>query len=217
MIRNRDDLLDISSHDLVRWMDVVRSVQGREQLRVLESFWASQIRSKAWIVNSLKRLSEWDWKDETWERIYVFGGWYGVSGTLLKRAFPRARVVSIDIDPECAKIGQRMNPDVEFVTCDMAEFNYYAPGHYLIINTSTEHVSQETFDTWRNNLPRSGPTDNHHVLVLQGNNFDSIPEHIRCADDIDHFRTINRVSNHRIYSGELNCIQFTRYMTMELI
>lgn len=199
-------------------MDVVRSIQGRDQYRVLESFWASQIRSKSWLVNNLLRLCEWDWEDRGWGEIYVFGGWYGVVGTLLKRAFPTTHVVSIDIDPTCAEIGQRMNPDVEFVTCDMARFHdYRCDRPFTAINCSTEHVLQDTFDAWRNNIPKTRPHEEHHVLVLQGNNYDSIPEHVRCTDSLESFKAINRVGKKCFYAGELNCVQFTRYMSLEFV
>jgi len=75
----------------------------------------------------------------------------------------------------------------------------------LIINTSTEHVSQNTFDTWLNNMPANVP------IILQGNNFFSCEEHIRCTDTLNEFTKINKLDT-IIYSGELDCIQFKRFM-----
>jgi hypothetical protein len=205
------DEINIPSHDLIRWMNVVRSFQGRDQSRVLESFWASQIRSKAWVVNALKYMGPGHR-----DNIYVFGGWYGVGANLLKRAFPRSRVVSIDIDPMCREIGMEMNPDVEFVTCDMADFWDYG-SEFIAVNCSTEHVTQETFDEWRNTIPKSQyGHDCRRMVVMQGNNFD-IPEHVRIANSHSHFMEINRVGDRLVFDGSLNCVQFTRYMTMEYV
>jgi hypothetical protein len=55
---------------------------------------------------------------------------------------------------------------------------------------------------------------NYNVpIILQGNNFFSCPEHIRCSTNLDDFNKKNPLEK-VIYTGELNCVQFTRYMTI---
>jgi hypothetical protein len=184
-------------------MNVIRETSGPEQYRLLENFWASQLRSKAWLINTIKML---DLPQDG--NVYVFGGWYGILASLIKDNFNYDAVYSIDIDAECKVIGELLDSRIKFVTSDMiyiTKEEIINPS--LIINTSTEHVSQNTFDIWLNNMPNNVP------IILQGNNFFSCKEHIRCTDTLNKFTKINQLDT-IIYSDELDCIQFNRFMNI---
>jgi len=70
--------IDISSDRIIQWMNVIRDTSGTDQFRLLENFWASQLRSKAWLINTVKML---DLPQDG--NAYVFGGWYGILASLI--------------------------------------------------------------------------------------------------------------------------------------
>ena len=116
------------------------------------------------------------------------------------------KIYSIDVDESTEAIGTQLNPDINFVIQDMKNFEFNElPG--LIINTSTEHISQETYDIWFSKLPTMVP------IILQGNNFFSCNEHIRCSQDLEQFKKDNYLDSF-IFEGTLDCNEFNRYMTI---
>lgn len=190
---------------VIQWMNVVREeIHSPEQFRVLENFWASQLNSKMWLIEHINEQCLLF----PGSHIYIFGGWYGILAQLLIQAIPGVKVTSIDIDPKCAIFGKRLklpDDDIEFITADMQHFTEYTPNTRLIINTSTEHVTQETFDSWLFNVPQNVN------VVLQGNDFFACEEHVRCCETIEDFIKINNLNNIK-FAGKLDCIQFTRFM-----
>jgi hypothetical protein len=182
-------------------MNVIRDTSGTDQYRLLENFWASQLRSKAWLINTIKML---DFPQDG--NVYIFGGWYGILASLIKDNFDYDAVYSIDIDAECEITGKLLDNRIKFVVSDMTNITKEEIiNTSLIINTSTEHISQNTFDTWLNNMPDNVP------IILQGNNYFSCEEHVRCSIDLEDFKKMNFLDVIH-YEGELDCTQFTRYM-----
>jgi hypothetical protein len=89
-------------------------------------------------------------------------------------------------------------------TADMQEYQYDDTAD-IVINTSTEHVTQETYDIWYNNIPSGS------LVVVQGNDFFSCDEHVRCSKDLDEFMTMNHV-HEPIFSGQLKTTMYYRFM-----
>jgi hypothetical protein len=89
-------------------------------------------------------------------------------------------------------------------TVDMQEYQYNDTAD-IVINTSTEHVSQETYDDWYDNIPSGS------LVVVQGNDFFSCDEHVRCSKDLDEFVTMNQVID-PIFTGQLKTSMYTRFM-----
>jgi hypothetical protein len=192
----------LKPHRVVQWMNIIRETQGAEQYRILESFWESQVTSKQWILDALSDLNM-----SCYGSVYIFGGWFGVLGGMLRDTYTNIDVVySIDVDANTKLIGERLNPDVTFITSDMKDF-VFPKLPSLVINTSTEHVSQTTLDAWLERVPKLVP------VILQGNNFFSCAEHVRCSNNLDEFKKMNPLGVTK-YEGELDCKQFTRYMTI---
>lgn len=192
----------VNSTRIVQWMNVIRGTRGNEQYRILESFWESQITSKQWMIDTLNSLNT-----PCHGAVYVFGGWFGVLGGMLRDSFNHIHTVySIDLDCNAKCIGERLNPDVTFITSDMKDF-VFPETPSLVINTSTEHVTQAIFDAWMSQIPIFTP------IVLQGNNFFSCGEHVRCSNNLNEFKKMNYLCLIK-YEGELDCKQFTRYMTI---
>jgi hypothetical protein len=192
----------VSSARIIQWMNVIRATHGDEQHRILESFWESQLTSKQWLIDTLNTLNM-----DCYKSVYVFGGWYGVLGGMLRDTHKHIHAVySIDLDANSKIIGEQMNPDVTFITADMKDF-VFPETPSLVINTSTEHVAQHIFDAWAVQIPKLVP------VVLQGNNFFSCTEHVRCSSTLEDFKKMNPLNVYK-YAGELDCKQFTRYMTI---
>lgn len=182
------------------WMFFARS--NPEYLdRFAECFWPSQILSKEYAITMLKSKLEWNGEERP---VFIFGGWYGVFAQMLYHTYPN-KYYSIDVDPICEGVIEGMKeickhslhigePNIIPVTADMSEYEY-PEDPYLVINTSTEHVSQETYDTWWNKIPKGTK------YFIQGNNFFECDEHIRCTDTLDEFIEINHVSDSDINLG----------------
>lgn len=187
---------------VVQWMNIVRQTEGKQQYRILESFWNSQLTSKQWLIDTLNQKHI-----PVYGSVYIFGGWFGVLGGMVLDAFKHIKsVYSIDIDPDVKEIGEKLNPDVHFITSDMQNF-IFEERPSLIINTSTEHINQDLYNNWLENTPKFVP------IILQGNNYFSCKEHVRCSTDLEDFKKMNPLTSIK-YEGELNCTQFTRYMTI---
>jgi hypothetical protein len=190
----------INENRLIQWMDTIRNHSGTIQYRILESFWASQIRSKTWLIKTALENNILNGP------IYIFGGWYGVLGGMIADYTIDEKIYSIDVDESTEAIGTQLNPDINFIIQDMKNFEFNEIPR-LIINTSTEHISQETYDIWFSKLPTMIP------IILQGNNFFSCNEHIRCSQDLKQFKKDNYLDSF-IFEGTLDCNEFNRYMTI---
>jgi hypothetical protein len=70
----------------------------------------------------------------------------------------------------------------------MEEFKYETRVD-LVINTVTEHLTQEIYDKWYDNIPKGT------YFVIQGNNDYKEPDHVRAVQTLDEFNRINRVEN----------------------
>lgn len=190
----------IATPRVITWMNTIRdTLDDDARNRILECFWSSQLSSKTWLINTIPKGTDTS-------AITVYGGWYGTLGGMLTDTCTLSRpVISIDIDPSCAIVGSVLNPDVTYKTQDM-RMGDETPAT-LIINTSTEHIDQATYDAWWANLPKNV------VVILQGNNYRNHPEHIRCAESLEDFMVANPLDS-ILYQGSLDCVQFTRYMTI---
>ena len=195
----------VSVNTVIGWMNTIRNLPENQRYRALESFWDTQLASKLWILKTIK-----EYKLDV-SNVYIFGGWTGVLSSLLlsDKDLNVKKVYSIDIDPWCKPIAESMCIyDIRFAAIcdDMKSFNMYGEPS-LVINTSTEHVSQEVYNIWYDTIPANTN------VIIQGNNFFSCKEHVRCSKNVDDFMLMNRVKN-LSYSGELPNSQYTRFMSL---
>ena len=185
------------------WMDAIRNSEDR--YRTLESFWKGQIRSKIWLIDHLMAHVSSINND-----IVIHGGWNGVLASLLfQSSIEINNIVSIDIDPQCEEIARTMNKiehisnRFEAITCNMIDYNYrFFPN--IVINTSCEHITQDVYNKWLSKIPKGA------LIVLQSNNYFQLDEHIRCAEDIDHF--IDQSSIKILTSSILELPKYNRFM-----
>jgi len=174
--------MHISDKVVVSWFNFLRDNVDNPEVtkRYYECFWESQLKSKQIVLDLIDSMDIY--------QCYIFGGWYGLLAQILTDSRRSHHpIVSVDIDPKCEVVINRyFNFDGGIVanTGDMSTYKYKIRPD-LVINTSTEHVDQKTYDAWYDNIP----LDTEYII--QGNNL-VIPEHIRLADDINHFKEINR-------------------------
>jgi hypothetical protein len=205
--------INIPPDRIVQWMNVIRNHQHDipTQYRVLENFWESQIKSKIWLIENIINFRQ----NKKFSSVYIFGGWYGILAQLISDNIPNTTIYSIDQDPHCAIIGKQLcenQSNIHFVTEKMENFSQYSnvDENSLFINTSVEHLTQNIYDTWYNNIPKGSQ------IILQGNNFFECPEHVRCSKTIDDFIDISKL--HKIeMTGTLDCKQFNRFMVIGII
>lgn len=182
---------------VMKWMEYIRN-NPDNAYRFSENFWQSQIDSKQWLLDHITE------KDQ---QIVIFGGWYGVLAQLIANQFPKSYIVTTDLDPDCENVFNQINDNlnIRFRKHDMEDG--MPPACYnpdLVINTSSEHVSQSKYDAWWHSIPTGTK------YIVQGNNLVN-PEHIRLADNLEHFLKINKIREPR-YAGMLKCGHFYRFM-----
>lgn len=203
--------ITLDSEQLICWFNAVRNVPENQRTRALDAFWSGQIQSKCWLVNELNKVCV------SPSNVYIFGGWIGVlANVLLQRStYDVLKVRSIDLDPWCEPIADELNQTYKSdgwrfkaVTTDMSNYRYDETIRpHIVINTSTEHVTQEVYEQWYNNIPANT------VVVAQGNNYFSCDEHIRCTSSLGQFLQLNQVSE-PLFKGELETDMYTRYMAI---
>jgi hypothetical protein len=201
--------LKLQTNELVHWFNALRNLPDWSRTRALEAFWCGQIDSKCWLVNTLYKFVTAE------SNIYVFGGWIGILANLLLQSstFPIHKIRSIDIDPWCENIADTVNKihemnDWRFKarTCDMQLYDYeWNIQPDIVINTSTEHITQDVYDVWYSRIP------NGTLVVAQGNDFFKCSEHIRCSVDLEEFCRQNRVID-PLFVGQLPHDLYTRWM-----
>jgi len=192
--------MQIDTEHLHHWMRAIRN--SKDPMRTMDAFWRGQILSKEWLIDNLRPYAS---KSVS---IDIHGGWVGTLASLLFQSnLDISFINSIDIDQDCKNIALDMNQieleagKFKAVTADMCSFKSTAD---IIINTSFEHITQEQYLSWLNNIPE------HSLIVLQSNNY-KIPEHVRIAETLDEFKHQSQLTN-ICYAGELDLPLYTRYM-----
>jgi hypothetical protein len=176
-------------------------------MRTLDAFWSGQVKSKEWLVDTLEYVIRPNINPEPLT-IEIHGGWVGTLASMLFQSKLNIKSIrSVDIDPHVQHIAVEMNR-IEYnqgrfdsITADMCELKNYPAD--IVINTSSEHITQEQYDKWLDNTPMSA------MIITQGNNYD-IPEHVRISKDIDEFEQQCHLT--RKFSGTKRLPIYDRYM-----
>lgn len=191
--------MQIDLEHLHHWMCAIR--ESDDLLRTLDAFWKGQIDSKLWLIENLKQFVDSPVK------IDIHGGWVGVLSSLIFQSdLPVLHITSLDIDSSCEKISKNMNKLEEIsgrfssMTADMCSVNTDAD---VVINTSSEHLTQEQYDRWLENIP------DRSLIVVQSNNY-NILEHVRIANSLDEFQAQSFLNI--LWKGEKTFPLYTRYM-----
>lgn len=190
--------MQIDMEHILFWMDAIRN--SPDSKRTLEAFWKGQIKSKIWLIKHLTPYV----KNNS---IDIHGGWVGVLASLLFQSnLDIKHIRSVDIDPTCEDTAYTMNKLEEIegkfqaVTADMCDLQSDAD---IVINTVCEHLTQDQYDLWLTRMRHDS------LIVLQSNNY-KIPEHVRTADSLEHFKQQSGLEVW--WAGELQTPLYTRYM-----
>ena len=182
----------------MKWMEYIRN-NPDNAYRFSENFWSSQIESKKWLLEYIP---------EDAHTICIFGGWYGILAQFIAEKFPDSYIVTTDLDPSTEDVFYQINTseNIYHRIWDMRDGIPYSLYPDLVINTSSEHVTQEVYDAWWNSIPTGTK------YIVQGNNLEN-PEHVRTTDTLDEFLKINKIKDPQ-YAGMLKCGHFYRFMAV---
>jgi hypothetical protein len=195
--------MQIDLEHLHYWMCAIR--ESKDPKRTLDAFWRGQMSSKAWLIEEMKKQKH---HVKQWPTIDIHGGWVGTLASMLFQSeLLISHITSIDIDSTCESIANTMN-QIEYesgkfkaITSDMCAYQSDAD---IVINTSFEHITQEQYNIWLENISHDS------LFVLQSNNYD-IPEHVRIAKNLEEFKTQTNLKT-ILYAGELELPLYNRYM-----
>tara|TARA_B100000927_G_scaffold108135_1_gene87432 strand:+ start:7295 stop:7870 length:576 start_codon:yes stop_codon:yes gene_type:complete len=166
--------MTFNEEQLTHWMQLVRSTQDG-----IEAFWPSQIKSKVWIANNMPEAKS----------CVIFGCWYGVLADILQIE----NTICVDIKAEYLEWCAKKYPVAQ--NC-LSEYRYDDVPD-VVINTITEHISQEVYDKWFDNIPVGT------YYVIQGNNDFGHKDHIRACKDLNMFASINRMNHNFDFLDEI--------------
>ena len=191
--------MNLDSEHVLFWMDAIRNSSNRD--RILDAFWKGQINSKIWLIDNLRPFIP------NSVAIDIHGGWIGVLASLLFQSdIPVKTITSIDLDINCEIPSTTINKIEEMegrfkaITANMIDVVSDAD---VIINTSCEHITQDDYEKWLNNIPSNS------LIILQSNNY-VIPEHIRIAESLEEFKSQSKINV--LWEGEKQLPIYTRYM-----
>lgn len=188
--------------------DLARLVADEMPPDLWIAFNRKQIGSKRWLVDALAEAMP-----QPQGPVWVLGAWYGVLGALLladdRLAIPA--VVSVDLDPACAPVAERLNRRhiatgrFRALTADMMtlDFAVQDPAPGLVINTSCEHL--DDVPGWLATLPPGLP------LLLQSNDYVREPDHRSCVASLEAFKAQAGLSE-TLFAGALPTKNYTRFM-----
>ena len=195
--------MTFNDEQLIDWMQGIR-----ENPDMINAFWPSQIKSKIWLTDWVKQYLP------SANKIIIFGAWYGVLADMLMLRLKNPKILVLDKDITPMAWCNRKYPTH---IGNMEDYRYETRVD-LVINTSTEHMTQEVYDKWFENIPKGT------YFVIQGNNDILEPDHVRACRSLDMFNKINNVQNmlHSdsiIYEGPWNHEKnkptyYERYMTI---
>lgn len=177
---------------------------------VFDAFAKTQYISKIWLI--LKLLNYIDLNQK--HKIYVFGGWYGFLPFLLFNTdnIKIDKIYNIDMDKNCEEVSHHLNKNNKnyaFVNADMKDWNEY-DSNPIVINTSFEHVDDETYKIWYDKIPKDA------LIILQSNNLFRIKEHIRCCNNLQEFENQSLMTN-ILWKGETYVDQYKEYKRFMII
>ena len=188
-----------------------------------DCFSQGQIKSKMWLLEELKKLKL------DLGTVFLCAGWYGTLATMLFESKIKVdKIRSFDIDESCVEVAEIFNKPwfvdewkFKSITDDIMNINYDKHVWQFwsnknnrmsrpitdipdtIINTSCEHIHD--FESWYNKIP------NGKLIILQGNDYFELNEHVNCSADQDSFSEKAPMTD-VLYTGTIDCGKYKRFM-----
>ena len=193
-------------------------------LDIYDSFSKNQYASKDWLIENLNEYPH-HFKCKTLDKkidISILGSWYGLLAYMLIDKFTLKKIGNIDcidFDPRVKTVAKRLWKKVDadnlknglltyvkFIEKDIKELDKL--NDPIVICTSCEHLEQDTIYSTIDKL------DEHTLVVLQGNNYKEIAQHINCVDTIEDFTNqyVGKLRNMKFY--EKDFVKYKRFMVI---
>jgi len=141
--------IKIDSEFCYRTKKVIQRFPNRA-LDLLHCFSPSQEKSKRWLIQC---LNEYIRDNHKILNIAILGSWYGYLAYLLRDMLENKMITEIrcyDVDETAKKIGRMIFNDrvFNFQTKDISNINFQEYRYNMIINTSSEHMTDDTLHNW---------------------------------------------------------------------
>jgi hypothetical protein len=188
-----------------------------------DCFSRGQLQSKLWLINELEKL------DLDLGTVFLCAGWYATLAVMLFESDIKLdKIRSFDIDPTTVDIAEVFNKpwfveqwrfkslcqNIMDINYDEYVWQYWSNANNrmsypitdnptTIINTSCEHI--ENYASWYEKIPAG------KIVILQGNNYFEIKEHVNCSSTLDEFSNKSPMTT-VLYEGELELPKYKRFM-----
>lgn len=138
--------------------------------------------------------------------VCIAGGWFGLLAHKMRQKYQDriTKLVSFDRDKTCQKVGKMLYPNSNIKFEWQTVENFDPIDFDVIISTSCEHFSDKVLNKFLSKKQINA------VVILQSNNYFSLPAHVNCKLNIDDF--IQSVDLKIIDQQELQTDAYTRYM-----
>lgn len=167
-----------------------------KEINYIDALASGQVESKTWLIDELSKLGKF-------ENALFIGGWLGISTIWLSNKNNVNKISNLDLDPDAIAFSDKLNAYNSHygsgIVSDIADHDLSE--YDLIINTSSEHMSDE----WFERVPEGC------TVAIQTNDFHDIPEHINTVNDLTELQEKYKMSE-VLYSGVVDCTQYNRFM-----
>lgn len=188
-----------------------------------DCFSRGQLQSKLWLVEELKKLNV------DLGTVFLCAGWYGTLAVMLfESGIKVEKIRSFDIDTTTVDIAETFNKpwftdqwrykalinNIHDIDYKEHTWQYWSNTNNrmsypitdtpnTVINTSCEHI--ENYAEWYNKIPTG------KLVILQGNNYFEISEHVNCSSNLQEFSNKSPMTK-TLYEGELELPKYKRFM-----
>jgi hypothetical protein len=186
----------------------------------------SQMRSKIWLAEELAKIQL------SFDNIVLLAGWFGQLRFILEKEINFLKLRNVELDRDACEISDYVfnlygleNYKIKSVNTNINALTLHKNGYEwdvenfkdgtkysekflpdLIINTSSEHMTEE----WYNQI-RFKDMDSDPIVAIQSNNLFDIPEHINCVHSVDHMKKKFPMKE-ILFEGELQLKGYKRVM-----
>ena len=210
----------IDSNDYQIPMSTIEYIMQHASILPKDAFSKGQLASKSWLLQSLNEVL--DREPINISTVGIVGVWIGtlVEPLLLNYIGKDIeRIYGFDMDPSAIELSEKLNDKyvanqwqykgvvVDVNTLDFSNLQFETGNELIntklnmIVNTSSEHMTTEWFDS----------IDSDTLIVMQTNNSPDFEGHINTCNSLSDMQT--KYPLHKtLYIGKLNTPAYTRYM-----
>ena len=175
------------------------AVVENKEVNFIDALAQHQVESKIWLIERLEKLNE------NFNKGIFIGGWLGISSYWAMERKLMKNVTNLDLDDNAIKFSDKLNSICKEhkmykgIVGDASTHDYSE--YDLVINTSSEHMTEEWFDNIK-----EGTT-----VAIQTNDFHDIEEHINTVRNLKELEEKYPLSK-VLFSGVKDCDRYNRFM-----